>query len=98
MSLVPPQETALGAEAGKSTCGLPSLTPSAEPSSPDAARTVTPSAAADWKAVSNWCIAAAVQRTSAAPQLIEITDGLRSESCTAALMALRKPAVVFGAK
>ena len=35
---------------------------------------------------------------SASPQLIEITDGLRSLSCTAAVIASRKPAVVLGAK
>ena len=35
---------------------------------------------------------------SASPQLIEITDGPLWASCTAVVIASRKPAVVFGAK
>ena len=45
-SLVPPQASTLGLEAGKSTCACPSSTPSLEPLSPAATQTVTPSAAA----------------------------------------------------
>jgi hypothetical protein len=50
VSLVPPQPSANGLDAGKSTCGLPSVTPSAEPLSPAAQQTVTPRLAAAWKA------------------------------------------------
>src|SRR6202008_789740 len=87
-----------GREAGKSTCTLPPATPSDEPLSPDATQMVTPIAAAAWKAWSYCVIACVVQLLSAAPQLMEITDGLLTLSCTAVVMASRKPAVVFGAK
>src|SRR5258708_38599680 len=82
MSRVPPQATAFGLEEGKSACALPSLMPSEAPSSPAAAKTVTPSAPAAWNAASNCFIDAAVQPSSAPPQLIETTDGLRTVSCT----------------
>src|SRR4051812_27054592 len=95
---VPPQPSANGLEAGKSTCGLPSPTPSVEPLSPAAQHTVTPIAAAAWNAWSNCVIACAVQFDSAEPQLIEITDGLLTLSCTAVVIASRKPWLVFGAK
>jgi hypothetical protein len=45
-SLVPPQPTTQGLEAGKSTCALPSLTPSVARPSPEAAKTETPASAA----------------------------------------------------
>src|SRR6185369_289183 len=44
--LIPPQASACGLEAGKSTCGCPSSTASPLPLSPAAAQTVMPSAAA----------------------------------------------------
>jgi hypothetical protein len=77
---------------------LPSLTLSPEPVSPAAAQTVTPMAAAAWKAWSNWVIACWVQFDSAAPQLIEITEGRLTLSCTAVVIASRKPWLVLGAK
>ncbi len=46
MSLVPPQASACGLDAGKSTCGFPSLTASPLPLSPEATHTVMPIAAA----------------------------------------------------
>ncbi len=97
-SLVPPQASTLGLEAGKSTCTWPSATPSDEPLSPAATQTVTPIAAAAWKAWSYCVIACAVQVDSAPPQLIEITEGLLTLSCTAVVIASRKPCVVLGAK
>src|SRR6185312_6243248 len=96
--LVPPQARTNGSEAGKSTCCLPSVTPSVEPLSPDAAQTVTPSAAAAGNASSYAVIDCGVKRSSGPPQLIETTDGLFFVSCTALVIALRKPASVFGAK
>ena len=94
---VPPQASACGLDAGKSTCDRPSVTPSFEPLSPDAQHTVTPSTAAAWKAWSNCVIACFVHCASGAPQLIEITDGARL-SWTAVVIASRKPRSVFGAK
>jgi hypothetical protein len=90
-SRVPPQPNALGLEAGKSTCALPSPTPSPEPLSPAATHTVTPIAAAACKAWSNCVIACVDQLGSAEPQLIEITEGLLTLSCTAVVTASRKP-------
>ena len=49
-SLVPPQASTLGLEAGKSTWAWPSSTPSLEPLSPAATQMVMPSAAAAWNA------------------------------------------------
>src|SRR2546421_12957073 len=83
VSLVPPHASAFGLEAGKSTCGWPSLSPSPEPLSPAAAVTVTPSAAASSSAV---CIASRegpVQLLSGPAQLTDITVGLRAASCAA---------------
>ena len=57
VSLVPPQPSANGLEAGKSTCGWLSLMLSAEPLSPAAAQTVMPIVAAAWNAWSNCVIA-----------------------------------------
>src|SRR3954454_14907539 len=98
VSLVPPQPSANGLDAEKSTCGWPSATPAAEPLSPAAQQTVTPRLAAAWKALSNCVIACAVQFDSADPQLIEMTDGLLTLSWTAVVIASRKPWLVFGAK
>jgi hypothetical protein len=97
-SFVPPQATTFGLVAGKSAWALPSFTPSRDPSSPAAQKTVTPSAPASWKAWSIACIACAVHCDSAAPQLIEMIDGARTWSWTAMVMASRKPRSVFGAK
>ncbi len=88
----------MGLEAGKSTCTLPSDTPSDEPLSPAATQIVTPIAAAAWNAWSYCVIACVVQFVSAEPQLIEITEGLLTLSWTAVVMASRKPAVVLGVK
>src|SRR5271155_3251599 len=75
-SVVPPQARTLGLEEGKSTLLEPSLTPSLEPSSPEATVMVTPRAApscATWsKVVISWL----VQPDSGPPQLMEMTDGL----------------------
>src|SRR6185437_13806801 len=46
INLVPPQESIQGLEAGKSTWLCPSVSPSDEPLSPDAAHTLIPSKAA----------------------------------------------------
>src|SRR5439155_25999158 len=54
VSLVPPHASAYGLEAGKSTCGRPSLAPAPEPLPPAATVTAPPSAAAASRAV---CIA-----------------------------------------
>jgi hypothetical protein len=51
-SVVPPQPSANVLDAGKSTWLLPSLTASVDPLSPEATHTLTPMAAADWKASS----------------------------------------------
>jgi hypothetical protein len=95
--LVPPQASACGLEAGKSTCS-PLATPSLEPLSPHAMHTVMPSKAAAWKASSIALMACAVQVDSAPPQLMEMTSGLFAVSCIAVVTASRKPASVFGAK
>ena len=71
---------------------------SPDPSSPDAASTLTPSSAASAKAWSMAFIAWAVQPLSAAPQLMEMTEGFRLVLCTALVIASRKPRSVFGAK
>src|SRR5712671_4986156 len=87
VSLVPPHPKANGLDAGKSTCAIPSPTPSPEPLSPDAQQTVTPSAAAVCRAWSNDVIACSVQLLSGPPQLIEMTDGLLVVSWTAKVTA-----------
>src|SRR5580704_520018 len=99
-SLVPPQANANGLEAGKSACGFPSQSPlmSAEPLSPEATHTVTPIAVASRMASFNPsrnCLDPT--GSSGPPQLMEITDGLRTVSCAAALTASINPFVVFGA-
>ena len=73
-SLVPPQASTCGLEAGKST--LFPVPPSVDPLSPAATVMVTPNAAADWHAASSAVMACAVQLDSGPPQLIEITLGL----------------------
>src|SRR5256885_2621621 len=83
VSLVPPHASAYGLEAGKSTCGWPSLSPSPQPLSPAATVTGTPSAAASSSA---GCIASRArpgQPSSGPPQLIQITEGVRPASCGA---------------
>src|ERR1700685_1561375 len=97
-SFVPPQARTLGLEAGKSTWLSPSVTPSVEPSSPAATQTVTPIAAAAWNASSIEVMACAVQDDSGPPQLIETIEGLLVLSCTAVVIAFRKPASVLSAK
>src|ERR1017187_509067 len=74
--LVPPQARMCGLEDGKSTLFPPPLTPSLEPSSPDAAQILTPSRAASCPAASKAVIACLVQPDSGPPQLMEITEGL----------------------
>src|ERR1700735_374450 len=96
--LVPPQASACGLDAGKSTLLPPSVTPSLEPLSPDATQTVMPSAAAAWNAESKPVKACRVQLDSGPPQLIEMTEGLFTVSWIAVVIASRKPASVLGAK
>ncbi len=73
--VVPPQASANGDDAGKSTWFAPSLIPSLEPSSPDAAVIVTPSAAASWNAAFIASRVCPENTVSGLPQLIEITEG-----------------------
>ena len=98
LSRVPPQPTTYGLDAGKSTCALPSPTPSVARLSPLAANTVTPSVAASLSAAVIAASACAVHVDSAEPQLIEMTDGRFVVSWTAVLIASTKPWLVFGAK
>src|SRR5579883_1865887 len=72
-SLVPPQASTKGLDAGKSTCDKPSSTPSDDPSSPAATQTVIPSADAFWNAWLNASSDCVVQLDSVPPQLIEMT-------------------------
>ena len=101
-SFVPPHASAKGLDAGKSTCGFPSRSLgfriSDEPSSPEEQQTVTPSAAASSRARLKALSACGVLSSSVEPQLIEITEGLRTLSCRAVLTAARKPLSVFRAK
>ena len=98
ISLVPPQASAYGLDAGKSTCTWPSLTPSPLPLSPAATHTVMPSAAASDIA---WFIAdrpCAVHESSDCPQLIEMAIGA-GVACAASEIASTKPwSPLFGAK
>jgi hypothetical protein len=96
--VVPPQPVTKGLEAGKSTWFWPSLTPSLDPSSPDAAKTVTPSVDASSKAWLSASRPPAGQSASEAPQLIETTPGLFCVSWMAALTQSRKPWSVFAPK
>jgi len=59
---------------------------------------VTPSAAASSNAWLYEVSACVVQADSGAPQLIDTTDGRRTVSCTAVVIASRNPWSVFGAK
>src|SRR5271154_6609871 len=99
-SCVPPQASTLGLEAGKSTWFRPSggVTPSVEPLSPAATQMVKPIAAADWNAESIDVMAHWVHDDLGTPQLMETTDGLFVLSCTAVVIAFRKPASVFSVK
>jgi hypothetical protein len=96
-SLVPPQASACGLEAGKSTCGCPSSTASPLPLSPEAAQTVMPSAAASAIAASIAMRPCAVHESSDWPQLIEIAIGA-GVACAASEIASMKPLSLFGAK
>src|SRR5215469_629299 len=98
LRVVPPQPRAYGLDAGKSTWSRPSPTPSEAPLSPAAQQTVTPSVPASWNAWLICCCAWAVHEDSGPPQLIEMTDGALVVSCTAVVMASRKPWSVLGAK
>jgi len=74
--VVPPQPVTKGLEAGKSTWFRPSVAPSLDPSSPEAAKIVTPSAAPSAKAWFSASRPASAQSASEAPQLMETTLGL----------------------
>src|SRR5215472_5955894 len=91
VNFVPPQPTRNGLDAGKSTVGFPLVLPSDEPSSPDAARTVTPILEASWHAEFSASRDCAVQEFSGPPQLIEMIDGFKVASCTAVFTASMKP-------
>ncbi len=78
--LVPPQASTQGLDAGKSTWGARSDSPSEEPLSPDATQTEMPNKAASWKAAWKAFMACEVHSFSGEPQLIEITDGWRTLS------------------
>src|SRR5271170_1867478 len=95
---VPPHASTCGLDAGKSTWFRPSVAPSVDPSSPAATQTVTPMAAADWNASSIDVMACWVHEDSGPPQLMETTEGLFVLSCTAVVIAFRKPASVLSAK
>ena len=97
-SLVPPQPSAYGLEAGKSTCCWPSLTPSVLPLSPAATHTVMPSAAASDMAAFIADSPCAVHESSDCPQLIEMAIGA-GLACAASEIASTKPwSPLFGAK
>ena len=76
---------------GKSTVGVPLETPSVEPSSPEAASTVTPMVEASSHAELNALSACCVQELSGPPQLMETTEGFSVVSWTAVVSASRKP-------
>src|SRR5437764_1088623 len=101
VSFVPPQANANGLAAGKSTCGRPSRAcgsrMSEDPSSPAEQQTVTPRAAASCRAWLNAFRAWLVLASSGEPQLMEMTEGLRTLSCSAAVTAVRKPSSVLWA-
>src|SRR5262249_2766865 len=90
VSEVPPQASAPGLAEGKSTCCLPPRPLSLDPVSPDAVQTVIPSKAAAARMLSICCRAFADQKSSDAPQLMEITEGFRMVSCTAVFTQLMK--------
>src|SRR5262249_51631349 len=97
-SRVPPQARAYGLEAGRSTCALRSLIPSDEPLSPEATVTVTPSSAASRRALFIAFFSEVRQLLSGPPQLMEMTEGLFTESWAASVIAWMNPCVVLGAK
>ena len=75
-SAVPPQPSAKGLEAGKSTAAWSGLLGSSrEPLSPEAAQRVTPMEAASWR-IWSICFVGGSVEFSAEPQLDEITLGL----------------------
>ena len=95
---MPPQPSANGLDAGKVDVRLAVADAVGRAVVARGAADRDAHAAAAWNAWSNCVIACAVQFDSAAPQLIEITDGLLTLSCTAVVIASRKPWFVFGAK
>ncbi len=74
------------------------MLPSDAPSSPDAARTVTPIVAPSSHAEFSASRDCAVHEFSGPPQLIEMIDGFSVASCTAVVTASMNPWSVFGAK
>ena len=98
ISWVPPQPSAFGLEAGKSTfTALGLFGSSLLPLSPAATVTVTPSTAPSAIAESIDDRLWADHEFSGPPQLIEITAGV-GVACTAWEIASTNPASVFGAK
>ena len=96
-SVVPPQASACGDDAGKSTCGCPSETPSEDPLSPAATQTVMPSAQASAIASSSAVRPCAVHESSDWPHEMEITTGA-GEACAASDTESTNPWSEFGAK
>src|SRR5215472_5140427 len=90
-SLVPPQASACGLDAGKSQCTpFWPLGSSLAPLSPAATQTVTPSTAASAIAESSALLLCGDQESSDAPQLIETTTG-GGVACSASAIASTKP-------
>ena len=98
MSLVPPQPSACGLDAGKSTCGFPSLTASPLPLSPEATHTVMPIAAASAIAASIAERPWAVHESSDWPQLIEIAMGAGVAEAAAEIASTKPWSPLLGAK
>ena len=97
-SLVPPQASAYGLDAGKSQCTPVWLFGSSLlPLSPAATQTVVPSTAASEIAVSIAVLLCADHESSDPPQLIETTIGV-GVACTAWEIASMNPWSVLGAK
>ena len=98
MSLVPPQARACGLDAGKSTCGFPSVTALPLPLSPEATHTVMPIAAASAIAASIAARPWAVHESSDCPQLIEIAMGAGVAEAAAEIASTKPWSPLFGAK
>src|SRR5689334_2038742 len=98
MSLVPPQASACGLDAGKSTCDRPSLTASPLPLSPEATHTVMPIAAASAIAASMAERPWAVHESSDWPQLMEIAMGAGVAEAAAEIASTKPWSPLFGAK
>ena len=97
-SVVPPQPSAYGLDAGKSTCTWPSLTSSLLPLSPAATHTVMPSAAASDMAAFIADRPCAVHESSDCPQLIEIAIGAGLASAALEIASTKPWSPLFGAK